>query len=126
MYWDILAKIKNGYLAKKEKVTAPFSKFDFEIFKILVEKGYLKSVDKKVSNKKSFLEIKLLYNNKKPAMSNFKLISKPGRHIYRKYFELKPVKNGFGLGIISTSRGIFSEKEAIKNKVGGEYLFEVW
>jgi small subunit ribosomal protein S8 len=126
MYWDILAKIKNSYLAKKEKVTVPFSKFDFEIFKILVEKGYLKSIDKKIINKKTFLEIKLLYNNKKPAMRNFKLISKPSRHIYKKYTELKPVKNGFGIGIISTPRGIMTEKDAIKNKIGGEYLFEVW
>lgn len=126
MYWDILAKIKNAYLGKKEKVLTSFSKFDFEILKILVEKGYLKSVDKKIIDKKPFLEIKLLYNNKKPAMSNFRLISKPSRHIFKKYTELKPVKNGFGIGLISTSKGVMTEKEAIKNKIGGEYLFEVW
>ncbi|MCS6788955.1 MAG: 30S ribosomal protein S8 [Patescibacteria group bacterium] len=126
MYWDILAKIKNAYLAKKEKVLTPFSKFDFEILKILTEKGYIKSVDKKTIDKKLFLEIKLLYNNKKPAMSNFKLISKPSRHIFKKYTELKPVKNGFGIGLVSTSKGVMVEKDAIKKRVGGEYLFEIW
>lgn len=126
MYWDILAKIKNAYLVKKDKVLTPFSKFDFEILKILVDKGYLKNIDKKIINKKSFIEIKLLYTNKKPAMSNFKLISKPSRHIFKKYTELRPVKNGFGIGLISTSRGVMTEKDAIKNKIGGEYLFEIW
>lgn len=126
MYWDILAKIKNAYLAKKEKVLIPFSKFDFEILKILVQNGYLKSVDKKNINRKNFLEIKLLYNNKQSAFSDFKIISKPSRHIYKSYKDLKPVKSGYGIGVISTSGGLMTEKEAIKNKVGGEYLFEVW
>lgn len=126
MYWDILTKIKNAYLAKKEKILVPFSRLDFEILKILVQNGYLKSVDKKNINRKNFLEIKLLYNNKQPALSNFKIISKPSRHIYKSYKELKVVRSGYGLGIISTSKGLMTEKEALKNKVGGEYLFEVW
>jgi small subunit ribosomal protein S8 len=104
----------------------PFSGLNFDILKILKEKGYINSAEKKIINKKSFIEIKLSYLNNKPAISNFKIISTPSRHIYKKYKELKPVKQGYGLGIVSTPKGIMSSIDAFKNKVGGEYLFEIW
>jgi len=126
MYWDLLPKLKNAYIVKKEKVVVPFSRLDFEILKILTNAGYIKSAEKRILNKKNFIEVKLLYNNGKPALSDFKLISKPSRHIYKSYKDLKPVKQGYGLGILSTSKGIITVDEALKNKVGGEYLFEVW
>jgi small subunit ribosomal protein S8 len=126
MYWNLLSKIKNGYLARKEKITIPFSGLNFDILKVLKEGGYLNDVEKKIINKKNFLEIKLSYSNNKPAMSNFKLISTPSRHIYKTYKELKPVKQGYGLGVVSTSKGVMSSMDAFKNKIGGEYLFEVW
>jgi small subunit ribosomal protein S8 len=126
MYWDLLPKLKNAYMVKKEKVVVPFSRLDFEILKILTNAGYIKSAEKRILNKKNFIEVKLLYNNGKPALSDFKLISKPSRHIYKSYKDLKPVKQGYGLGILSTSKGIITVDEALKNKVGGEYLFEVW
>ena len=126
MYWNLLSKIKNGYLAKKEKIMIPFSRLNFDILKILKENGYINNVERKIINKKNFLEIKLAYLNNKPAMSDFRLISTPSRHIYKKYKELKPVKQGYGLGVISTSKGVMSSSDAFKNKVGGEYLFEIW
>jgi len=126
MYWDLLPKLKNAYMVKKEKVVVPFSRLDFEILKILTNAGYIKSAEKRILNKKNFIEVKLLYNNGKPALSDFKLISKPSRHIYKSYKDLKPAKQGYGLGILSTSKGIITVDEALKNKVGGEYLFEVW
>jgi len=126
MYWNLLSKIKNGYLARREKITIPFSRLNFDILKVLQEKGYVNNVEKKIINKKNFLEIKLSYSNNKPAMSDFKLISTPSRHIYKTYKELKPVKQGYGLGVVSTSKGVMSSADAFKNKIGGEYLFEVW
>jgi small subunit ribosomal protein S8 len=126
MYWNLLSKIKNGYLARREKITIPFSRLNFDILKVLQEKGYVNNVEKKIINKKNFLEIKLSYSNNKPVMSDFKLISTPSRHIYKTYKELKPVKQGYGLGVISTSKGVMSSADAFRNKVGGEYLFEVW
>jgi small subunit ribosomal protein S8 len=126
MYWNLLSKIKNGYLARKEKIMIPFSGLNFDILKVLKEGGYLNDVERKIINKKNFLEIKLSYSNNKPVMSDFRLISTPSRHIYKTHKELKPVKQGYGLGVVSTSKGVMSSADAFKNKIGGEYLFEVW
>jgi small subunit ribosomal protein S8 len=68
----------------------------------------------------------LIYKKNQPAISQIKLISKPGRRIYRRYDDLRVVRQGFGLAILSTSRGLMTNKEARKNKIGGEYLFEIY
>lgn len=126
MYWNLISQIKNGYMAQKDKVIVPFSKLNFEICNILLKNNYIKSAEKKDINRKNFIEIKLLYHGKKPTMNDFKLISKASRYIYKSYKDLKPVKNGYGIGIISTSQGVMTVSDAIKNKVGGVYLLEVW
>lgn len=126
MYYNLLPKIKNASLVKKEAITTPFSAMDFAVLKILKEHKYIKDVQKVVANKKSFLEVKLLYTNGKPAFSDFKIISKPSQQIYKGYKELRLVKGGYGLGVISTPKGVMAVQEARKNKVGGKYLFEVW
>mgnify|MGYP001586230108 CR=1 FL=1 len=126
MYYDLLARIKNAFLAEKISLLSPFSKMDFEIAKILAREKYLKEVQKKVVNRKNFLEIKLAYQNHKPSFRDFKIMSQPGRHLYRRHQDIRPVKNGYGLAILSTSKGMMDNKEAKKNKVGGEYLFEIW
>jgi len=126
MYHDLLAKIKNAEAAQKKTFTTYFSNMDFEVAKVLVRVGYLKDVEKKTVGKKNFLEIKLAGGGKKPAIDGVKIVSKPSRHIYADYRRLRPVRQGYGAGIISTSKGIMSDKEARKNKVGGEYLFEIW
>jgi len=126
MYYDLLARIKNAQMAEKESLTVPFSTMDYAVAKILVQAGYLKNADKKSISRKSCIEIKLAYKDKKPLMNDFKIISKPSRRIYIDYRSLRPVKQGYGIGIISTPRGVLSEKEAKKRKVGGEYLVQVW
>jgi small subunit ribosomal protein S8 len=126
MYHDLLAKIKNAEGAQKKAFTTPFSKMDFEVAKVLVRGGYLKDAEKKTAGKKNFLEVKLLGSKKKPVVNGIKIVSRPSRHIYTDYRKLHPVRQGYGLGVISTSKGIMGDKEARKNKVGGEYLFEIW
>jgi len=126
MYYDLLVKIKNAESAQKRAFTTSFSKMDFEVAKTLVRGGYLKDVEKNSAGKKNFLEIKVLGDKKKPSVSGVKIVSRPSRHIYVDYKQLHPVRQGYGIGVISTSRGIMSDKEARKNKVGGEYLFEIW
>lgn len=126
MYHDLLVRIKNAQMAKKRSLLAPFSKMDFEIAKILVQENYLKEVQKKVFGKKAFLEIKLAYSGGQPAIRGFKFKSLPGRRIYVKAKDIKPVKQGYGLGLISASLGILSDKVAREKGVGGEYLFEIW
>ena|SRR6185369_9606444 len=126
MYYDLLAKIKNAQMARKESFQTSYSKADFEVAKILIAAGYLKDAQKKTVGKKNYLEVRLAYKNHKGALSDFKLISKPSRHIYTGYKELHPVKQNYGLGVLSTPKGIMNNKEARKQQVGGEYLFQIW
>ncbi len=126
MYYDLLTRIKNGLRAKKETVQSPFSSFDFAIAEFLKKSGYVAAVDKRVIGKKSFIEIRLKYVNKEPAIRDFRLMSKPGRRVYAGYREVMAVKQGHGLAALSTPEGILSNREARKKKLGGEYLFQVW
>lgn len=126
MYYDLLARIKNGLLARKESVFMPHSNFDFAVAKVLESAGYVKSVEKKVFGKKTNIEVKLKYEDGKPAMTDFKIMSKPSRRLYEGRDELRPVKQNYGIAVLSTSAGVMSNKEARKKNVGGEYLFEVW
>lgn len=126
MYYDLLAKIKNAGRVKKEGFTTSFSNFDLEVAKLLVARHYLKDAQKKTVGAKKFLEVKLNYKNGSPAMENFKIISRPSRHMYVKSEEIKRVRQGYGMGVISTTNGILSDGDAKKKKVGGEYLFQIW
>ena len=115
--------MKNTIMARKDRLTVPFSKMDQAVLASLMTAGYVKSVEKEAVGKKSVLVVKL---PKTGVMTDFKLISKPSRHFYADYRSIRPVKQGHGIGVFSTSRGIMTTKEARKQKVGGEYLFEVW
>ncbi len=125
-YIKFLNQIKNAQAAGKQSVQAPFSKLNLKVAKILAAKKYLKSVDKISVDDKEYLDVGLLYKNSQPAITHIKLISKPGRRIYRRYGDLRAVRQGFGLAVISTSSGLMTNKEARKNKIGGEYLFEIY
>ncbi|MEK7546825.1 MAG: 30S ribosomal protein S8 [Patescibacteria group bacterium] len=126
MYYDLLAKIKNAVNAKKENFSTPFSNFDFEVAKILAANGYLKDVQKKTVGNRNFIEIKINYKNNSSSFNDFKIISRPSRHIYVRSGEVRKVKQGYGLGMFSTTQGILADRDARKKKVGGEYLFEIW
>ncbi len=126
MYYDLLAKIKNAGLVKKEGFTTSYSNFDFEVAKLLVSRHYLKDAQKKVVGAKKFLEIKMSYKKGEPAMSDFRIISRPSRHMYVRNGAVKQVKQGYGMGVFSTNQGIMDNREARSKKVGGEYLFEIW
>ena len=107
-------------MVDKSKVVSPFTKMDMSIAEILVKAGYLKEVEKK-GRIKRFIEMKL---NKK--INGIRFLSKPSRHIYSPYKKLRPVKSGYGLGLVSTSKGIMTNEDARKQKMGGELLFEIW
>jgi small subunit ribosomal protein S8 len=123
MYYRLLPEIKNAVRARKDSMTVPFSKMDFAVLTSLVGAGYLKSAEKEAVGKKNFIVVKFA---KKGTVNDFKLISKPSRHFYADYRSLKRVMQGHGVGVLSTSHGIMTDKEARKKKVGGEYLFEIW
>lgn len=128
---DFFIRIKNAYLVKKDRVVIPFSKMKYEIAKILEEKGFIAAVRKKKKIKKSgydqlFLDLKLKYQDDFPSFGDVKLISKPGRKIYLKSDQIRPVKGGHGILIVSTSKGVMAGEEAKKNGVGGQAIAEVW
>jgi len=126
MYYDLLAKIKNAARARKEHILTSYSGMDLAVAKLLVNAGYLKSAHKKEVGKKQFLEVKVAYKGKDPVFTDFKLASKPGRRIYAGYQDLKAIKQNYGISILSTSKGVMTNHEARKAKVGGEYLCEIW
>jgi small subunit ribosomal protein S8 len=126
MHYNILSELKNATRAKKDKITFPFSKMDFAILTKLAENGYIKSAEKEAVGKKNIITVRLAYKNKEAAVNDFKIMSKPSRHLYSDYRSVPTVKQGHGLSMLSTSKGIMTGREAKKQKVGGEYLFEIW
>ena len=126
MYTDLLTKIKNAQAVKKENIKVFYSKMTEAIVDVLVRNGYLESCERRGRGAKRVLDIKLKYENGADAFRGVKFISKPSRRIYAGYQDLKSVRHGYGLAILSTQKGIMTNKEARKHKVGGEVLFEVW
>ena len=124
MHYDLITRIKNAENSEKDSLTANFSKIDLAIAKILMETGYIKDVQKKTVGRKNYLDIKLARGGK--TIHGFKIISKPGRRMYVGVNDIRTIRQGYGLSVISTSKGVMSNKEARKQKVGGEYLFEIW
>ncbi len=123
---DMIIRIKNATISRKESVLVPFSKLKFEIASVLEKEGYISSVSKKGKKIAKFLELGLIYEGNESKVTGVRRVSKPSRRVYKKSGELRPVKNGFGISVVSTPKGILSGKVARKEKVGGEVLFEVW
>lgn len=126
MYYDLLPKLKNATRARKDKLTIPFSKMDFAVLTALMGAGYVKHVEQEAVGKKNFIVVRLAYEKKQSVVNDFKTLSKPSRHFYADYRSLRPVMQGHGVGVISTSEGIMTDKQARKKKIGGEYLFQIW
>lgn len=124
MYYRILPEIKNALRAGKEKMTVPYSRMDLAVLELLRDNGYVKSVERETIGRKNMITIR--FAKKKGADIEFKLMSKPSRRFYSDYRSLHRVRQGYGLGVLSTPAGILSVADAKKNKVGGEYLFQVW
>ena len=99
---------------------------DESIVEILAKNKLIKGFEKKGRGVKKILDVELKYDDKKGAIRDVKFISKPSRRFYIGYKEIKPVKGGYGLLIMSTPKGILTGQEAKKKKVGGEALFEIW
>ncbi|MBI2057416.1 MAG: 30S ribosomal protein S8 [Candidatus Yanofskybacteria bacterium] len=127
---DMLIRIKNAQMAGKERVLVPFSKAKFEVVKILKENNLVQDFERKkkkvTKTEHAFLEIKLDLNRERTPIAGVKVLSKPSRRIYLGKRDIKPVVSGFGISIISTSRGIMSGQDARKNNLGGELIAEIW
>ena len=123
---DMLNRIRNSQAVSHQTVDIPFSKFKYEIAKLLVKNGFIEKAETKGRKPKKVIEIILKYKDKLPIISGLKRISVPGQRIYTNYREIKSVKSGYGIAIISTPKGLMTNKEARKKKVGGEILCEIW
>jgi small subunit ribosomal protein S8 len=123
---DTLNRIRNAQAVFRSEVDIPFSKIKFEICQILAREEFIKSFEKKGRKNKKFIQITLKYDKKIPAISGLKRISKPGQRIYLPHKRIKKVRDGYGIAIISTSKGLMTDKEVRKQKLGGEVICEIW
>jgi small subunit ribosomal protein S8 len=118
--------LKNASLAGKETVSFPHSNLKNAILECLKKEGYISEFSQKVKKGEEVLEAKLVYQNEKPKISEVERISKQSRRVYFGTKDIYPVRNGSGILVLSTPKGILSGKEAQKEQVGGEALFKMW
>lgn len=124
---DMLTRIRNAGSAKHESVDIPASNIKRAIAQILLEEGYIKGIEEIPDNKQGILRITLKYTgNKQCVITGIKRISKPGLRVYARKDEIPKVLGGLGIAIISTSKGIMTDKKARAQGVGGEVLAFVW
>jgi small subunit ribosomal protein S8 len=124
---DMLTRIRNAVAMKYKEVKMPISKTKLEIAKILKDEGFIEEYQIEKDDVQSTLVLTLKYGAKKErVITGLKRISKPGLRVYAKATELPKVLGGFGIAIISTSKGIMTDKEARKQKLGGEVLAYIW
>lgn len=128
---DMIIRIKNGYLARKQLVVLPTSKIKVELAKILVSQGFLRKaniIEVKSKNKKIYkqLQLELKYKGKVPALTDVKRISKPGVRIYAKADKIPAIRQGIGITIISSPKGLIINKQARKDNLGGEVICQIW
>ncbi|MDO8659325.1 MAG: 30S ribosomal protein S8 [Candidatus Parcubacteria bacterium] len=123
---NMLIVMKNGSLAGKETVIFPFSKMKQAIAECLKKEGYINDVSKKVKKDQQVLEVELVYVDKKPKIAEVERISKQSKRVYFGIKDIRSVRNGTGLLVLSTPKGILSGKTAKTEQVGGEALFRLW
>lgn len=121
---DFLIRLQNASKVNKESVSMPFSQMKLSIAEVLEKEGYVSTVDKKKAT--NTLSVGLLYKNGRPAITGAKRVSKPSRRMYMSIHDIKPIKRGYGLLVLSTPAGILTGKDAKEKRVGGEALFEIW
>jgi len=123
---DMIARIKNAQSRNHKKVQLPSSKFKIKIAEVLKSEGYI--IDYKVSQEtnKPYLEISLKYNSGNPVISSIQRVSKPGRRVFSRAESLPKINNGLGIAIISTPKGVMTDIDARKQKVGGEIICKVF
>ena len=123
---DMLARLKNSQMRNHKKVELPSSKFKAKIAEILKSEGYIIDYEVKSDDNKANLHIILKYNLGNPVISSIERVSKPGRRIFSSAESLPKVNNGLGIAIISTPKGVMTDIDARKQKVGGEIICKVF
>lgn len=123
---NMIIGIKNAGNAGKEFVVLPYSKLREAILNVLLKMGYVKSVSKKKRLNAKIIEVGINYVDGKPKIQGAQRVSKFSKRVYQKSALLRPFKNGYGNYILSTNKGILTDRQAVKGGVGGEVLFKIW
>ena len=123
---DMLTRIRNGQRAKKDTVLSPASKLRARVLEVLQREGYIRGYSEDATGQHPQLRIELKYFEGQPAIKHVARVSKPGRRVYSGSRELPVIRNGLGITIVSTPRGVLSDAEARAQNVGGEVLAEVF
>ena len=124
---DMLTRIRNGQMRTFNKIEIPFSNFRFKILEVLKKEGYI--IDFYLEDSKEKIKsilVVLKYYEGRPVIKEIKRVSKPGRRVYSRAVSIPKIKNGLGVAILSTSKGVMSDSEAIKNNLGGEIICRVF
>ena len=124
---DMLTRIRNAITARKAKVIMPASKMKARIAAVLKDEGFVGAISSEEDGKQGLLSIELRYdNNNHNAIQGIRRVSKPGQRTYARHTGLPKVRSGLGIAILTTSKGVMTEREARKQGLGGELLCEVW
>tara|TARA_Y100000590_G_scaffold470356_1_gene664122 strand:- start:7733 stop:8128 length:396 start_codon:yes stop_codon:yes gene_type:complete len=123
---DMLTRIRNGQMRSLNRIEIPFSNFREKILEVLKKEGYIINFKIDNSKKLKFLSVDLKYYEGQPVIKEIKRVSKPGRRVYSSADSIPKVLNGLGVAILSTSKGVMSDSEAIKNNLGGEIICRVF
>ncbi|MFW6319268.1 MAG: 30S ribosomal protein S8 [Bacillota bacterium] len=123
---DMLTRIRNANQMKKQTVDIPASNLKQQVLDVLREEGYINNIVVVKGKPVNHLRVTLKYSNNERVVKGLKRISKPGLRVYAKHGEIPKVLNGLGIAIISTSKGIMTDREARKQEIGGEILAYIW
>lgn len=123
---DMLTRIRNAQMAKKSEVKIPFSNEKLAIVKVVLDEGFINSYEIVELGNKKIIQITLKYYKEESVITEIKRISRPGLRIYKKRQDLPRVVGGLGIAIISTSKGVMSDRKARIAKTGGEVLCYIW
>ena len=123
---DLLTRIRNGQMVRKPKIACPASKIKVAILKVLQEEGYIRGFEIIEDEKGRQLEISLKYFDGKPVIKEISRVSKPGMRVYSSVKSMPLIRNGLGISIVSTPKGVMSDSSARNENVGGEILCSVF
>src|ERR1700758_3603097 len=123
---DLLSRIRNGQMRRKNKISSPNSRLRIRLLDVLQEEGYIRGYAEVETKGHKELEIELKYHEGEPVIRELKRISTPGRRVYSSVSELKPHRQGLGVSILSTPKGLMTDNSAREKNVGGEVLCQVF
>jgi len=123
---DLLTRVRNALMARHDEVVIPSSRLKAAVARVLKEEGYVADFSVAADNKQGLLTIQLRYVGGKPVLEGIERVSKPSRRVYVGFDEIPQVRSGLGVNILSTPKGVLSDRAARQAKVGGEILCAVW